>query len=90
MTVGDTLPPKVVGPRIYLLLCQTFPENQARVMLNSTVTWVNEVTESTLNPSTSPAVTVVVQPVSVELSAFVVVVTVGLAAAVIVSATVGG
>jgi hypothetical protein len=48
------------------------------------------VTESTLNPNTSPAVTEVVQPVSVESSDLVAVVIVGFADAVIVSATVGG
>src|SRR6516225_8531968 len=53
-------------------------------------TFLNEVTESTLNPSTSPAVIAVVHPVRVVLSAFVAVVTVGLADAVIVFATVGG
>jgi hypothetical protein len=49
-----------------------------------------EVTESTLNPNTSPALNDVVHPVNVLDSAAVAVVSVGLADAVIVSATVGG
>lgn len=51
---------------------------------------VAEVTESTLKNSQLPAAIVVVHPVKVVEAAWVAVVTVGLADAVIVSATVGG
>ena len=47
-------------------------------------------TESTLNPNTSPAATAVVQPVSVVSSEDCAVLNVGFALAVIVSTTVGG
>jgi hypothetical protein len=51
---------------------------------------VIEVAESTLIKNTSPAVMLVVHPVSVDDVALIAVVTVGFAAAVIVFATVGG
>ena len=55
-----------------------------------TVARVAVVIESTLKPRIFPAVTLVVQPVRVASSDFVALLTVGLALAVIVSATVGG
>ena len=64
---------------------------QVLVVISRTrTTRVTVLAESTLNPNTSPAVTLVVQPVSVLSWFLIAVLSVGLALAAMVSATVGG